>query len=98
MEPKSRRPLAQGVLSLEVEEERMLIHCRPIFVKVMQLDYHLPRQNKIQLRLMQPVLLRDGNSSFALMAKKGKDWNLTGAIKSKDLKKELGTFSIKRDL
>ena len=60
-------------ISKEVEEERMLIHCRPIFVKVMQLDYHLPRQNKIQLRLMQPVLLRDGNSSFALMAKKGKD-------------------------
>ena len=47
---------------------------------------------------MQPVLLRDGNSSFALMAKKGKDWNLTGAIKSKDLKKELGTFLIKTDL
>ena len=60
-------------ISKEVEEERMLIHCRPIFVKVMQLDYHLPWQNKIQLRLMQPVLLRDGNSSFAPMAKKGKD-------------------------
>jgi len=63
-EPKSGLHSQKGFYLLR---RRLLIHCRPIFVKVMQLDYHLPpKQSKI---LMQLVLLRGGNFIFAQMAR-----------------------------